>query len=115
MAFALLSYVALAQAKVINLACEWINLRNERKPLQVSMDTDYNTASISGAFNGSGKLFSDGSAYWFTVRDGDFSTSKIQIDRNDLSLVISDKIKLSDTQNNFAGQCKISDKKAPKI
>jgi len=55
-------------AKTTHLECTYINLKNTVNTHRLVIDTEKNTGSfIDGSSSYVGKLFSDGTSYWFTV------------------------------------------------
>jgi hypothetical protein len=108
---AILLIANFASAKVITLDCFTINKENNHKySFGVSMDTEQKLASVTGKAY-TGKLFSDGSFYWFTIDIAGY-ISKYQIDRRDLSVTLSSG---TPNANNPTGQCTVVELEQPKI
>lgn len=114
-----------AQAKVIKLDCFFLNLKDEKKNVFISIDTDNQTASAEDtASDGqkvihTGRLFSDGDAYWFSGRKfgGGLFQQKFQINRSSLAFTMVLHVDLQEkiSKNTFSGECVIAETKQPKI
>ena len=106
-----------AAAKVITLDCSYQNWKNQKElvwPVLISMDTESQLASATDTEAvKTGKLFSDGGSYWFTVY-GSGMSFKYQINRQDLSLAV--RYDFSGGINDIrTGKCSISTVGEPKI
>ncbi len=118
-AFTLLSSTAPVFAKVITLDCEFVIEANNKFRADLTMDTANQTASATRKdrkgepFTLAGKLFTDGSQYWFTGKS-DATTNKYQIDRNNLKAIFSQDLG-GFIPKPIQGQCEVVEKAQPKI
>lgn len=107
-----------AFSKVIALDCIYPGSKNKlpvQLTVRLSMDTESQMASATNDEGGkTGKLFSDGSHYWFTTGTRDISY-KYQINRHDLSVDIELNIDSGQIKANTRGQCTIAEVQQPKI
>ena len=118
-----------AQAKEVHLDCSYATTEGRSEVTKIMLDTEKNMGSTyerlftkvkekswmseGGTFvypvgSGTGKLYSDGTHYWFSVPKSS-GYDKFQIDRNDLTIVM-DGMSPSPT-----GTCKVIEAPRTKI
>ncbi len=115
----------MAQSKEIHLKCETASTEGRYENLKIVLNTESNMGSTSDRTfifkksesetktysmpNGTGKLYSDGSHYWFSIPGRHDKIIKYSINRTDLSVA-------SDMFSPYAeGTCKIVEAPKTKI